>query len=215
MMKRILTIPFVVALILAISTIGLANATPRIMKECNMVWWTSDDSTLRGVPGNQVSGFKLNLNGNTDPNFWYYLNVKFIKPDLPQGVYMFELTVPPDTDTAFWSYWAAKGVTASATYPNWQWFMWRIIHGGFIPGHGTTQLAMFGLYSDGIGNYDLRDGLVHFASGFTQNSPLRLNGDYPKGTYTFTCIGATEIELPYDALEINVLDGATMTLTVR
>jgi hypothetical protein len=70
--------------------------------------------------------------------------------------------------------------------------------------HG--QAPMFGLYSDGVGNYELRDGLVHFSSYFTQKSPLRLNGDYPKGTYTFTCLGATETEIPYNPLAENVLD---------
>lgn len=218
-MKRILTVTFTFALIFAITSIGFANATPRLLKECNMVYWTSDDTTLYGVPGNQVSGFKLELNGNADPNFWYYLNIKFIKPDLPAGVYMFWITSPPSTDTAFWSYWTAIGVTVSATYPSWQWFMWRIIHGGYVPGYGVTQFPMFGLVSDGAGNYELRDGLVHFASGFTQESPLRLNGDYPHGTYTFTCQGATEISKNaqggYNPLPKNILDGVEMLITIR
>jgi hypothetical protein len=215
--NRTISVSLVISLIVAIGAAGLVSATPRLLKECNMVYWTSDDSTLNGVAGNQVSGFKLKLDGSTDT--WYYLNIKFIKPDLPLGVYMFVLTPPPTTDTAFWQYWAAKGVLDSATYPSWQWFMWRIIHGGFIPGYGITQLPMFGLRSDGAENYELRDGLVHFASGFTQESPLRLNGDYPIGTYTFTCYGATELtqntQGQYPPLAENVLDGVVMTITFR
>ncbi|HLN45911.1 MAG TPA: hypothetical protein VK209_09425, partial [Candidatus Sulfotelmatobacter sp.] len=110
-MQKIVRVSVAVAFILAIGTMGFANATTRILKECNMVYWTSDDETLKGVPGNQVSDFKLTLNGNTDPTFWYYLNIKFIKPDLPPGVYMFYLTPPPVADTTFWNYWAAKDVT--------------------------------------------------------------------------------------------------------
>jgi hypothetical protein len=216
--NRKIVVSFVLALIFAIGAVGLVSATPRLLKECNMVYWTSDDSTLRGVAGNQVSGFKLNLNGNTNPSFWYYLNIKFIKPILPQGVFMFWLTPPPDSDGAFYDYWAAKGVTAAAPWgsnplwPSWQWIMWRIIHGA--PGQ-FGSLPMFGLYSDGAGNYELRDGLVHFASHFTADSPLRLNGDYPLGTYTFTCFGATQIAPPYSNLPDNVLEGVVMTITIR
>jgi hypothetical protein len=222
-LNKTVRVSFAVILILAIASIGFANATPRLLKECNMVYWTSDNPTLKGVPGNQVSGFKLTLNGNTDPNFWYYLNIKFLKPSsgepLPAGVYMFYLTPPSTADEAFWFYWQAKGVTLanfmahiSDPVPTWPWqsFMWLIIHG-----FGAHTLPMFGLYSDGAGNYELRDGLVHFASGSTVVSPLRLNGDYPKGTYTFTCLDATETQIPYNHLAENVLDAVSMTITFR
>jgi hypothetical protein len=217
-MKKTITLSIAIALMLVMATIAFVNATPRLLKECNMVYWTSDDATLRGVAGNQVSGFKLKLDGNSDPDFWYYLNIKFIKPDLPEGVYMFWLTPPADSETAFWNYWAAKGVTASAawgtnpSWPSWQWIMWRIIHGASGP-FGT--IPMFGLYSDGNCNYELRDGLVHFASHFAAESPLRLNGDYPKGTYTFTCLGATGTVNPYPPLLENILDGVQMNITLR
>ena len=217
-MRKTITVLVTVALILAIATTGFANASPRLLKECNMVYWTSNDPIFYGVAGNQVSGFKLELNGNSDPNFYYYLNIKYIKPDLPAGVYMFWLTPPPNSDTEFWSYWAAKGVTADSSWgsnpawPSWQWIMWRIIHGEPGP-YGS--LPMFGLRSDGAGNYELRDGLVHMAYHFTTESPLRLNGDYPKGTYTFTCLGATGTVAPYPNLSENVLEGVEMTITFR
>ena len=223
-MNKIVRFSITVACILAIATIGFVNAEPKLLKQCNMVYWTSADPTPYGVSGNQVSDFKLTLNGNSDPNFWYYLNIKFIKPDLPSGVYMFYLAPPPATDTAFWNYWAAKDVTLAhflahvsdnpLTWP-WQSWMWLIIHGTTLPGGGFYQVPMFGLRSDGAGNYELRDGLTQYASHATAHSPLRLNGDYPLGTYAFTCKGATELTPPYPDLAVNVLDDVVMTIQFR
>jgi hypothetical protein len=193
------------------------TATP-LFVESKIAYWTSADPTHKDASGSHLGGYTLALNGNTDPNFWYYLDIKDLKLSssnpLPQGVYMFFLTVPPTTNTAFWSYWTAKGVTASATPGTWQWYMWLIIKGGYVPSAGkVVQLPMFGLKSDGAGNYDLMDGLTHFYSKFTQDSPLRLNGDYPKGTYAFTCRGATSTVIPYPSLTVNALSGITMTMT--
>jgi len=196
---------------------GTHTSTP-LFVESKIAYWTSTDSTLKDVSGSHLTGYTLALNGNTDPNFWYYFDIKDLKLStgnpLPQGVYMFFLTAPPTTNTAFWSYWTAKGVTASATPGTWQWYMWRIINGGPVPPDGkVVQLPMFGLKTDGAGNYDLMDGLTHFYSHFTQDSPLRLNGDYPKGTYAFTCRGATSTVIPYPSLTVNALSGITMTMT--
>jgi hypothetical protein len=214
-MKKTIRVLLTVAFIFAIATIGFANATPRTLKQANLLYSTSvapvEVPTTPWLPvaGNQVSDFKLKLDGS--PTSWYYLDIKFIKPTLPEGVYMFWLETPPATGDAFYDYWDAKGVNVGATYPNWQWFMWRIIR----PTGWNTRIPMFGLYSDGAGNYQLRDGLVHFASGMTVTSPLRLNGDYPKGTYTFTCYGATSTVAPYPPLAENVLDGVSMTIVFR
>ena len=170
--------------LLAISTVGFANATPRTLKECNLLYSTSVDPVTvpttpwMPVPGNQVSDFKLKLDGS--PTTWYYLDIKFIKPTLIAGLTTFKLT--PPTDPAFWTYWAAKGVTASAPPGTWQYVMWNIINGKY---------AMFGLKSDGNGNYMLVDALQHIISGGLVDNPLRLNGDYPKGTYTFTYFAGT------------------------
>jgi hypothetical protein len=80
-------------------------------------------NTWLPVAGNQVSDFNLKLDGN--PDTWHYLDIKFIKPTLPDEFYSFFLVSPPSTDTAFWNYWSARGVTASAPpgpgpLPNWQ-----------------------------------------------------------------------------------------------
>jgi len=213
-LNKTIKVSIVVALIFAIGSIGFANATPRVMKECNMVYWTSDDSTLNGVAGNQVSGFKLKLDGN--PNTWYYLDMKFIKPALPAGVYQF--WIEPPTNPDFWTYWDAKGVHTAPTDYQWQTIMYHIIYRmGYYPSGIPMQSPMFSLRTDGDGNYMLVDGLLWYISGFTARSHLQLNGDYPLGTYTFKCYGATEYVLTGigPSLMPNVLDDFTITITFR
>jgi len=172
--------------LLVISTLGFVNATPRTLKQVNLLYSTSTNSATEPttpwmpVPGNQVSDFKLTLDGSAVT--WYYLNIKFIKPTLPEGIYGFWLTPPPETDLAFWDYWIDRGVTNSANHATWQWIMFTILKG---------VRPMFSLHSFGDGSYMLVDGLQWFASGMTLEKPLRLNGDYPKGTYTFTCRAST------------------------
>ena len=157
-----------------------------------MVYWTSDDATLKGVAGNQVSGFKLKLDGN--PDTWYYLGIKFIKPQSDNGVFPFYLT--PPTDTAFWDYWEAKGVTATAT--GWQAIMWQIING---------NLPMFALGVTVDGYCMLIDSLQFYSGSVLE--PLRLNGDYPHGTYVFT--GGVGFYPPFS----EYFDGISMTITIR
>jgi hypothetical protein len=197
-MNKTVRVAFTVALILAIASIGFANATPKTLKEANLLYSTSENpDKWLPVAGNQVSDFKLKLDGN--PDTWYYLDIKFIKPEIADSEILFGFFLVPPTDPAFWTYWTSKGVTASAPMgpgplPNWQWVMWRIINGRF---------PMFGLHCDGAGNYDLYDALMEYA--FDIVSPLRLNGDYPKGAYSFTC------KLPAGS----VLDGTVMTIDIR
>ena len=212
-MRKAMTVLITVALMLAIATIGFANATPRPLKECNLLYSTSENpDKWMPVPGNQVSGFKLTIDPAVE---WYYLDIKFIKPTLPQGVYMFYLTPPEDPD--FWAYWDDKGVNDDApmlvpnpTPPpalvlNWKFVMWHIING---------DACIFGLYSDGAGDYQMRDALVWFASKMTVRTDFRVNGDYPKGTYTVTCLDATNTESPYDPIP-NVIEDVSFTITFR
>jgi len=220
-MNKTIRVSITVAIILAIATIGFANATPRTLKQVNMLYSTSENpDKWLPVPGNQVSDFKLTLDESVE---WYYLDIKFIKPTLPAGVYMFWLEPPTDPD--FWTYWDAKGVNSAAPHYldpppppvviNWKWVMWHIIYRmGTAPDGTPLQSPMFGLRSDGNGNYMLVDALVWFLSGLTLPTHLRLNGDYPKGTYTFTCYVASEPNPPYDPMD-NVLDGVAMTITFR
>jgi hypothetical protein len=200
------------ALILAMLTIGFANATPKPLKQANMVYWTSLDEKQLPVPGNQVSDFKLTLNESVQ---WYYLDIKFIKPTLPRGAYQFYLNPPEDPD--FWAYWTEKGVTSTATYPNWQWWMWHIISG--TPAGTLGPIPMFALYSYGDGTYYLSDALTFYStllSGFPVLTHLRLNGDYPKGTYTFTCklcLGLAPV--PPNTPINNYLDDVSISITFK
>jgi len=183
--------------ILGLASVNTAYATPRILKQANLVYSTSVEpietptTPWMPVPGNQVSNFKLKLDGSSTT--WYYLNIKFIKPLQPNGLFAFYLTPPPASDTAFWTYWANKGVTSAADPTTWQGLMWQII---------TASKPMFYLSSDGLGKYMLVDGLQYLASGGTVLNNLRLNGDYPLGSYTFSCADPP-------------LDGITMTITFR
>lgn len=205
-MNKTSKILFAVVCLFAFATVGFANATPRTLKEGNMLYSTSENpDKWLPVPGNQVSGFKLTLDESVE---WYYLDIKFLKPDLPTGVlplgvYMFWLE-PPTENTAFWAYWNAKGVNAAAV-SGWQRVMWLIIHGDMVGGM-FVRLPMLGLYSDGSGNYDLYDGLLRFTGHPGQT--LRVNGDYPKGTYEFYCYGE-----PY--VPDTVLTGLSFTIEFR
>jgi hypothetical protein len=177
-LNKIVKMSITIALIFAIASIGFASAAPRTLKQVNMLYSTSDNSDKwLPVAGNQVSDFKLKLDPSVE---WYYLDIKFIKPDLIAGLTTFKLT--PPTDSAFWSYWGARGVTAAAVSGTWQYVMWRIING---------QYAMFGLTSDGNGHYMLVDALQKLTTPGFPDYPLRLNGDYPKGIYTFTYFAGT------------------------
>lgn len=84
------------------------------------------------------------------------------------GFYLNTGTLPGN----FYSYWAAKGVVSGAT--GWQGIMWNIING---------TAPMFYINYDGV-DYTLIDGLQYLA-GSGANT-LRISGDYPVGTYTFT-----------------------------
>ncbi len=199
-MNKTTKVVITVICLLAVLTVGFVNATPRPLKQVNMVYWTSLDPKELPVPGNQVSDFKLKLDGN--PDSWYYLDIKFLKPTLDEMEDGWFLKRP--LDQAFYDYWssAPRYVTASSPPGTWQWIMWRIIR----PTGG--QFPMFILDSDGEGNYDLLDGLQYATFMLDPvhqppAGPLRLNGDYPKGTYTFT--SDLEIHDPADfVVEISI-----------
>ena len=54
----------------------------------------------------------------------------------------------------------------------------------------------FFLYNDGTG-YSLVDSFTWFTSAYTRIAPLRIDDDYPTGTYTFTgtLVGSNGAEL--------------------
>jgi len=129
-----------------------------------------DAITWATVPGDFITGFNMIL----DPvNAYYYLDAENLVVNRPivDGLYPFYLD-QTDLPAGFAAYWAAKGVVSGAG--GWQGVMYQIITG--------TQ-PMFFLKVDGT-SYDLIDGLQFLASA--AENPLRVSGDYPFGTYTFT-----------------------------
>ncbi|MFA5108398.1 MAG: hypothetical protein WC492_02605 [Candidatus Micrarchaeia archaeon] len=132
---------------------------------------TSDNSTYSDVSGNLAEGFNLTLNPLQD---WYYLRTKIgsdTNVQLRDEYYGFYLITPPDA-AGFDEYWNAKGVNAGAT-TDWKAVMYQIVS-------GTSP--MFYIHENSTGGIELVDGLMHTLG---QNIPMRINGDYPIGNYTF------------------------------
>ena len=185
-MKNMTKVVFALVCILTISSLGLVNAaaTWKPFKQCNMVYWTSETDKALPVPGNQVGGFNLTLDGN--PDTWYYLDIKSIKPDI--SVYpIYSCVVFPfylDQESlagneAFWNYWETKLAEPLANNEMWAFQMFWILE---------SNAPMFMLKVTPDGQYMLVDYL-QFAAEFDGvtfvYNPLRINGDYPQGTYTF------------------------------
>jgi len=135
---------------------------------------------------------------------------KFIKPAIfvdyvpvnkPGDLFPFFLDPTTYTTNAeFKAYWDTK-LSDPANAP-WAPIMSDIIHG---------NLPMFFLAVQTDGQYHLIDGLQFFLfifGGYGQPfNPLRLNGDYPLGTYVF---------MADDSFYGNeLLTGSTMAITIR
>lgn len=138
-----------------------------------------DKTTWEAVLGSFADGFILPL----DPvNEYYYLDTENLVVNRPieDGLYPFYLDTTA-LPAGFDAYWTAKGVVSGAT--DWQGVMYQII---------TGAQPMFYLKVAGT-SYDLIDGLQYLASTGTVENPLRVNGDYLLGTYTF----AGEVEDEY------------------
>jgi minor extracellular serine protease Vpr len=127
-------------------------------------------STWTLVPGNFADGFVMPI----DPAvLYYYLDTDNLVVNRPieDGSYPFYLDQAA-LPAGYLTYWAGKGVVSGAT--GWQGVMYQII---------TGAQPMFYLKVAGT-SYDLIDGF-QFLIGEGEN-PLRVNGEYPLGTYTFT-----------------------------
>jgi len=147
-----------------------ANGTPTftsltLIKSTDLANWSD-------LEGDFDSGFVMPLDMNVT---YFYLDVnESSTTDVPlaAGYYGFYVTDHPDW---YFSYWAARGVTASSTPGTWQEHMWTIING---------VNPIFYLSVDANQSYDLIDGLQYDFAGLSE--PLRINGDYHGGDYIFT-----------------------------
>ena len=207
-----LSVPIAFALILMIASVGLVNAAPRPLQIIRISYATSTEpdrqptSDWTALPGNQFPVAHITLDGN--PDTWYYLTVDSFKSkvEIPTGyVYLFYLT-PPE-DPAFWDYWEAKGVFEGCT-GTWEPIMWDIINGG-------EDAHMFGFVPTWMGGPPmLIDSLQYYLwmLGGPMFGDLRLNGDYPPGTYEFTCLRSYSQTDPDGN---DVLNGVTITMKIR
>jgi hypothetical protein len=172
-LNKMLKVFTIVFCLFAISTLGFVNAAPKPLKQVNMLYATTVDSgyptaptsTWLPVAGNQVSDFKLKLDGSAAT--WYFLNIKFLKASITiaDDYYPFYLTASPDGYLA----WVTTNAPAITDIAN-----------GDVP--------MFYLKVSNAGtSFMLVDGFQYYYSGGTEVNNVRLQGNYYLGTYTFTC----------------------------
>lgn len=161
--------------IITLSFIPLTVTNADLMQSTDLSIWTS-------VDGNLTDGYAINLNAAVE---YYYLNAASITSNRPlaNGSYPFFMAGNPGS--AFFAYWAERGVVENAT--GWQGLMWQIING---------DAPMFYLKVEGT-SFNLIDGLQGAPN------PLRVNGDYYPGLYTFS--GLVEDEFGFeDELDVSI-----------
>jgi hypothetical protein len=132
-----------------------------------------DKAIWSTVTGNLTGGYTVELDGVAAS--WTYLDVASLTANrtLADGSYAFTL-VQEGLPGGWLTYWAVKGVAAGAT--GWQGQMWQIIN-------GNAPIFYLKVSAEG-GSYMLVDGLGRALS--QPDDFLRVNGDYPPGTYGYT-----------------------------
>nr|NQU90236.1 carboxypeptidase regulatory-like domain-containing protein [Bacteroidota bacterium] len=143
------------------------------------------------VVGNLADGFNMLLDPAVE---YYYIDCgmeTMTNVPLDLGYYDFYLdTLGISGD--FFTYWADKGVVEGAT--GWQGMMWTIIV-------GDEPMIKVLVSENKEQNFMLVDGLQFLLGQGDQH--LRVNGDYPLGTYTFTgdiASGETDVINPISLL---------------
>ncbi len=126
------------------------------------------DPTWYDVSGDLENGFSLALNSSIN---YYYLDTDTVTTnmDLETGYYSFYVNPSEQNFT----YWANKGVYEGCS-GSWEPYMWDIING---------SSPIFYLKVSSGQNFMLVDGLQYQIGQGDQ--PLRVNGDYPLGTYHY------------------------------
>ncbi|MBN2149132.1 MAG: tandem-95 repeat protein [Anaerolineales bacterium] len=144
------------------------------------LWQSTDQVAWEEVPGSYADGFTMVLDPAVE---WYYLdsNTLVVNRPLADGYHPFYVdTYPAD----FFTYWAGRGVDGTPPYDEpWQPYMWEIING--------NEPIFYLLVAES--DYTLVDGLTYLTGG--GDKPLRINGSYLPGTYTYT--GAVADEYGY------------------
>jgi len=128
-----------------------------------------------GLGGDLANGFELCLHPQQP---YYYLDIQSFtvsagldSTDFEQNAFFLDTNNLP---AGFYDYWdTVRGVDGNNNAGGWELAMWYIIQG---------DEPMFYIRYDNQ-DYDLIDGL-QYELGYGEN-PLRINGDYPLGTYAF------------------------------
>lgn len=166
----------------ALENIPVLFVKPLVVTETDLWYSETPGGTYTQLAGSLAGGFVMKL----DPEIaYYYLDTNTITANNPlkDGSYPFYIKTSP---AGFFDYWATRGVVEGATEP-WQIKMWEIING---------RDPMFWVKVDGS-SYSLIDGLQG------GNNPLRINGSYFTGEYTYTG-SLTDIYNTSDAFDIKV-----------
>ncbi len=152
-----------------------------LVQSQDMTSWMPVDGSLEG-------GFSMTLMPSVE---YYYLNFgegTTTNMPLDPGYFPFYLNqdeLPAD----FFDYWAAKGVIEGAS--GWQGIMWDIIN-------GNSPMFFIKVMDMKAQDFMLVDGLQYLLEQGDQL--LRVNGDYPIGTYTFDgeiSAGGTDATNPF------------------
>jgi len=149
---------------------------------------SNDQISWSEMYGSLCAGFSIPVN-STEP--MYYIDVKEASFDcnLSEGFYGFYLSAYPP---GYLTYWAANGVTASASPGTWEAHMWRIING---------SAPAFYLHVDENQDYSLVDGLLKDYYGYLK-AVYRFNGDTPLGEYSYVGRVASEEGLDSDSIQM-------------
>jgi hypothetical protein len=167
--KRAIGLIFVVIAILSLAALSCANATPRFLKQLKLM--SSTDAVVWShIPGNQVSDFKLKLDSNVE---YFYIDVMSLKPLKPIDDGSYGFTVENPASAEWVAFWISKGADQSGAL--WQQILYKISQ-GISP--------IFYLKVD-AGEYMLLDGFWYTLGS---EEHLRVDGDYPLGTYTYNGI---------------------------
>jgi hypothetical protein len=148
-------------------TVGVTFYDPLALTDLDLLVST-DKVDWQAVPGSIATGFGLALDPSVE---YFYLDAENVDSNRPlaDGYHAFYVdTYPVD----YFAYWAGRGVVEGAT--GWQGVMWEIING---------EKPIFYLKVSSA-EVDLIDGLLYALGQGDQ--PLRIDGDYLPGEYTFS-----------------------------
>jgi len=136
--------------------------------------YSTDMETWYGVEGSYEYGFGMGLSPNVG---FYYIttNNDTLETNSPLADGYYGFYVDPTEQNL--TYWNAKGVYEGCT-GTWEPYMWHIING--------TMPIFYLKVSNGGTDYMVLDGLQYIASGYSYEDYLRIDGDYPLGTYHYT-----------------------------